>query len=255
MVVFSSLKTPPLSKEVEKQLRASINAGIFRPGDKLPSEHELVDQFQVSRVTVREALKNLKNLGLISIKRGVNAGAYVSEPTSEPITQSIDNLIQMGKVNFGHLIEIRLYLEPAVAAVVALQHSQENIDSLSQLLDTAEAQLRNSRKKARLTNVGFHLEVARITKNPLIIFFSESITQVYSAMLIELTHTKLGEKGVKELILEHRAILDAIAERNPQEAYGRTKKHLIQTFDTYSRIIADGCSELIDERIKYFSKL
>ena len=98
MAKFSSLKKPLLSKEVEAQLRASINAGTYKPGDKLPAERELVEQFQVSRVTVRDALRDLQSLGLISVKRGVNAGAYVSEPSPQPITQSLENLIQMGIV-------------------------------------------------------------------------------------------------------------------------------------------------------------
>jgi GntR family transcriptional repressor for pyruvate dehydrogenase complex len=255
MPPFKSLKKPPLSKEVEEQLRKSINAGIYKPGDKLPSERELVDQFQVSRVTVRDALKNLQILGLASVKRGVHAGAYVSEPNPQPITQSIDNLVQMGKLNFAHLIEIRLYIEPEVARSVALHCSSEDVDKLKELLDRAESYLETSRKKARLTNVRFHSEVAKIMHNALIVFLSESITQVYSAMLIEMTHTKLDKKGIAKLITEHRTILDAIAERNAQEAYERTKKHLIETYYTYSRIIPDSCDEHVDKRIKYFAEL
>ncbi len=73
-------KRPSLSQEVELQLRQSIIAGSYNPGDKLPAERELVEQFQVSRVTVRDALKNLQNMGLLEIKRGIKAGAYVVAP-------------------------------------------------------------------------------------------------------------------------------------------------------------------------------
>jgi len=111
MAKFKSVKQPVLSKEVEKQLRASINAGIYKPGDKLPSERELVEQFEVSRVTVRDALKSLQSLGLVSIRRGVNAGAYVSEPSPQAITQSIDALIQMKKVKLNPMLhEVSLYI-------------------------------------------------------------------------------------------------------------------------------------------------
>ena len=255
MQPFKSLKKPILSKEVEEQLRQTINSGLYKPGDKLPSERELVEQFEVSRVTVRDALKNLQNLGLISVRRGVNAGAYVSEPTPQPITQSIDNLIQMGKLNFAHLIEIRLYVEPDVARSAALHHTPEDIDTLKELLDRAEACLEISRKKARLTNVQFHSEVAKITRNALIIFLCESITQVFSAMLIEMTHTKLDKKGISKLISEHRRILEAIVKKDSKEAFKRTKQHLIETYHTYSKIIPDSFDNNVDKRIRYFAEL
>jgi GntR family transcriptional regulator, transcriptional repressor for pyruvate dehydrogenase complex len=252
---FKSLKKPLLSKEVEEQLRKSINSRIYKPGDRLPSERELVEQFEVSRVTVRDALKTLQNIGLVSIRRGLNAGAYVSEPTPQPITQSIDNLIRMGKLNFAHLVEIRLYVEPDVARSVALHCTSEDIEKLKELLDTAESYLETSRKKARLTNVRFHSAVAKITHNALIAFLSESITQVYSAMLIEMTHTKLDKKGIAKLIAEHRTILDAIADHDPGAAFERTKRHLIKTYRLYSRIIPDSYDMDVHRRIKYFAEL
>jgi len=255
MPPFKSLKKPSLSKEVEKQLRQSISAKIYRQGDKLPSERELVDQFEVSRATVRDALKNLQNLGLISIKRGGNAGAYVSEPTPHPITQSIDNLIQMGKVNFAHLIEIRLYIEPDVAMGAAIHRTSADINTLTELLDSAEVYVDISRKKARLTNVRFHCEVAKIMQNALISFFCESITQVYSSMIIEMTHERLEKSAILKLISEHRIILEAIINKNPKEAFQRTKTHLIETYYTYSKIIPNSYDANIDKRINYFAKL
>jgi GntR family transcriptional repressor for pyruvate dehydrogenase complex len=250
---FSSLKKPPLSKEVETQLRASITAGIYKPGDKLPAERELVDQFQVSRVTVRDALRDLQSLGLISVKRGVNAGAYVSEPSPQPITQSIENLIQMKKVNFAHLIELRLYIEPAVARTASLFRTSEDVDTLSDLLDRAENRLSTSRKEARLINVRFHFEVAKITGNALIVFLCESITQVHSAMIIEMTHTKLDKRGIAKLISEHRSIMEAIAERNPEAAFEKTKNHLVETYHTYTKILPGVVDPAASRRIGRFA--
>jgi GntR family transcriptional repressor for pyruvate dehydrogenase complex len=250
---FRSLKKPPLSKEVEDKLREAINAGVYKPSDKLPAERELVDQFQVSRVTVRDALRNLRNLGLINVRRGVNAGAYVSEPSPQPITQSIQNLIQIKKVNFAHLIELRLYIEPDVARMAALFRTSEDVDTLTDLLDRADNCLKTSRKEARLINVRFHFEVAKITRNALIIFLCESITQVHSAMIIEMTHTKLDKKGIAKLISEHRSILEAIAAKNPEAAFEKTKNHLVETYHTYSKILPDVVDRAANRRISRFA--
>lgn len=250
MSQFKSLKKPSLSQAVSEQLTDSISSGAFKPGDKLPSERELMSQFEVSRVTVREALKNLQSLGMIEVKRGMNAGAYVSEPNPLPITHSFNNLLQMGKVDFAHLIDARLYIEPHVAESAALVRTDEDVDRLRDLLERATQLVNVSRKEARLLNVKFHNEVAMITRNPLIVFVSESITQVFSAYLIQMTHTKLGKEGILGLIDEHQSIVTAIAEKKAKQALQRTKEHLLKTYEMYSRIIPEKTEVFIDKRLK-----
>ena len=235
--LFYSIKKHSLPKEVELQLKKSILAGIFVPGDKLPPERELVEQFQVSRGTVRDALKNLQNMGLLEIKRGIHAGAYVLDPNPFPITQSFENLIQMKKVNFTHLIEIRLCIEPSVTASVAVRRTSADIVMLSKLLDQAEQRLGASVKEARLINVRFHDKVAKITANPLIIFLTQSITQVCSASLIEKTQHDVDAAIIKGLIGQHRSILQSIIDQNPVEVFEKAKQHLLETYDMYAKSI------------------
>ena len=253
MSQFKSLKKPSLSHTVSEKLKDSISSGAFKPGDKLPSERELMSQFEVSRVTVREALKNLQSLGMIEVKRGMNAGAYVSEPNPFPITQSFNNLLQMGKLDFAHLIDARLYIEPHVAESAALVRTDEDVDRLRDLLERARQLLKVSRKEARLLNVKFHNEVAKITRNPMIVFLSESITQVFSAYLIQMTYTKLEKEGVLSLIDEHQGILTAIVEKKPKQALKRTREHLLKTYEMYSRIMPEKTEEFIDKRLRSLS--
>ncbi len=143
----------------------------------------------------------------------------------------------MKQVNFTHLIEIRLYIEPNVAASAAARRTSADIAVLSDLLDRAEQRVGASVKEARLINVRFHDKVAQITANPLTIFLSQSITQVCSASLIQLTQDAVDASTVKRLIAMHRSILQSIIDRNPMEAFDRTKLHLLETHDMYSRFI------------------
>jgi len=252
---FRSLKRPLLSNEVENQLKLSILKGAFSVGERLPSERELVEQFNVSRITVRSALRGLQKSGLIRVKQGRYAGAYVCELDSTPITENLQNLIKMRKVNFSHLMEIRLYTEPNFARNAAMHCTAEHIDTLKHLLDSAEAALNTSRRKARLLNVQFHNEVAKLIDNALVTFFSESILQVFSAMIIKKTHTRLDKKGIKKLILEHRSILEAIAQRNPKMAHEMTTEHLIKTYHMYSKIMKESHDENFDKRINSFMEI
>ena len=247
---YKSLKKPLLSEEVKKAIQASIADGTFRPGEKLPAERELVDQFQVSRVTIREALRNLQSAGMIETKRGIYAGAYVSEPNSNPITENFQNLMHLGRIGFSHLIDARLYIEPRAAEIAAKFAGEEDFDRLRQLLDLAESQVVTSRKTARLTNVSFHCEVAKITKNPIILFITESITQSYSATIIEKTRSQLKRRVIQTFIQGHREILDAIIQRDADEAYHMTRKHLLDTYQAYSQVMPEDQIQEIDRRIQ-----
>ena len=247
---FKSLKKPLLSREVQMAIKQAILEERFKAGEKLPSERELVEQFQVSRVTIREALSNLQSSGLITIRRGVKAGAYVAEPSSDQITESLLNLMSLGRIDYSHLIDARLYIEPRAAEIAAKYRSDEDIERLKALLVQAEQRAEQSRKESRLLNVSFHCEVARISANPIIVFITESITQSYSALIIEKTHTKLGRPSIQKFIDEHRLILDAIIKQNSAEAYEKTRRHLLETYITYSRVAPDDCAQDIDRRIK-----
>ncbi|MCG6894324.1 MAG: FadR family transcriptional regulator [Desulfobacteraceae bacterium] len=247
---FKSLKKPLLSRAVELAIKRSIQDKMYTPGEKLPSERELVEQFEVSRVTIREALRNLQSSGLITIRRGVKAGAYVAEPNAEPITESFLNLLSLGHIDYSHLIDARLYFEPRAAEMAAKHRSAEDLQRLQNLLERAEELVDTSRKRSRLLNVSFHCEVAKISRNPIIIFITESITQSYSALIIEKTRTRLNRKDIRKFIQEHRDILDSIIKQNSSEAYEKTRRHLLETYMTYARVSPDGQEPAIDRRIK-----
>ncbi len=237
MAKFKSVKKPSLAKAVQTQLTESITSGLYAPGQKLPSERELMEQFEVSRVTVRDALTGLKSMGLIYIKRGVNGGTFVAEPSAMPITENFQNLVQMGRVNFAHLIEARLYLEPALAMDAALNRHDEDVERLENALDGARRHLNSSLRKARMLNVRFHHEVARISSNPILLFISESITQTFSGLMIDLTHDKLSRDTIEGLICEHQAILEAIKRREPEVAFAHTRDHLLKTYEMYKGVM------------------
>jgi GntR family transcriptional repressor for pyruvate dehydrogenase complex len=250
--MFNSLKKPLLFKEVEEQIKKSINIGLFKPKQKLPSERELVEQFQVSRATIREALKDLQNMGMIHVKRGIHAGAYIAEQTSFPITQSFENLLQAHKVDLSHLMQARLYIEPSVAAHAALYRTQNDIDNLNKLLDTAEGLLDTSVREARLTNILFHVEISRITRNPIIIFLSESITHVCSSIIIEMTKEEVPKRTIKKFINEHRKILKSIADRDAKGSFTMSQKHLYDTYRMYLKVIPTLCHPGVMRQIHKF---
>ena len=156
----------------------------------------------------------------------------------------------LGRIDYSHLIDARLYIEPRAAKIAAKYRTEEDIQRLRALLDQAEQMVDESRKESRLLNVSFHCEVAKISANPIIVFITESVTQSYSALMIEKTHTNLGRPAIQTFIEGHRSILDAIIKQNPADAYEKTRHHLLETYVTYSRVAPDECAQDIDRRIK-----
>ena len=244
MSQFKSVKKPSLAQAVQSQLVDSITSGLYVPGQRLPAERELMEQFEVSRVTVRDALTSLKSMGLVYIKRGVNGGTFVAEPSPMPITESFKNLVHMGRVHFGHLIEARLSLEPTLAMSAARCRSPQDLERLENSLLKARQQLDTSLKNARLQNVRFHHEVARICNNPILLFISESITQTFSGLIIEMTQDSLSRDTVLGLIEEHEEILEAIRNQDTDAAYASTRAHLLKTYEMYAGVMPREFEEI-----------
>lgn len=247
---FDSIKRPSLSVEVADEIKKAIANKQYQCGDKLPSERELCDQFEVSRVTVRDALNTLHVNGLINIRKGKKAGAYVVKPTADPIIENFQNLIRYGIVDYSHLLDARLYIEPLAAKVVAQMHTPEEIQALESLLDNAEHHLSISWKRARLINVSFHSELAKITKNQIIVYITESVTQAFSFAIIEDTENLLDRDTIHNFINDHRKILTQIKKRNDQEAYDFSRNHLIETFKVYSHYLPYSIDTFIASQIE-----
>src|SRR5579871_6578142 len=96
-ITFDTVKNARLFEEICDQVKTQLSQGKIRPGDKLPPERALADQFGVSRAAVREALRALEVSGLIELRKGAKGGAFLL-PESEPLTQSLEDMIDLGRV-------------------------------------------------------------------------------------------------------------------------------------------------------------
>jgi DNA-binding FadR family transcriptional regulator len=127
---FKSVKQPRVSEEVFNQLKRAILSNDFKAGDKLPSERELAEQFQVSRVVIREALRTLENAGFLTIRQGSTGGAYVTELKFEQVANSCLDLFLANKISIPELHQVRILIEPEVARQAALNVTPEMSERL-----------------------------------------------------------------------------------------------------------------------------
>lgn len=168
---FSPVRTRRTFEEAVDQIAERVKLGDLRPGDRLPSERELAAQMEISRPTVREALKTLVDSGVIEVRPGSGGGAFVVNDRI-PADLVEHQELRMGEV--AGVLEARRLLEPRVAQLAALYATEEDFEAMAQ---TIEAQ----REIARLPDflehedrflqldLQFHLAIARATRNTTVV--------------------------------------------------------------------------------------
>ncbi len=119
MPSFKPIKQSRVSGEVAEQLKQSILLGHFGTGDKLPSERDLAEQFQVSRIAIREALRFLESTGFVATRQGVTGGTFVTDLSFEHLSNAFVDLFLAEKISVPELVEVRLLVEPEIAGLAA----------------------------------------------------------------------------------------------------------------------------------------
>ena len=145
---FRRVQTRRVFEVICEQVRREMNAGMLRPGDKLPAERELAFQFGVSRTAVREALRSLEIAGIIGLQKGAKGGAFILKGDPDLITRSMRDMFYLGRISLDSLTESRtLIMQTAVGLVsqritpeilTALRLNTERLAQLPRLSSTAE---------------------------------------------------------------------------------------------------------------------
>src|SRR5438874_1871997 len=130
--MFQRVRVGRVSEEVVRQVQEAIFSGTLGPGDRLPPERELAEQFGLSRMSVRDALRTLESNGLVEIKVGSNGGAFIREPNFDPFRETLSSMLRSKKANILELAETRKIVETAIAG---LARSEEHTSELQSRRD------------------------------------------------------------------------------------------------------------------------
>lgn len=159
---YKNVATPRLAEQVKTQLKQSIFEGRYSPGQRMPSEHEMVNSFGVSRVIIREAVRDLERSGFVEIRRGPKGGAYVKRIGHDAITEIVRDILSMGQGCASDIMEVRLHVEPVVAALAAERATDKDIEMLEKYLED-EPEMPS--EEYTYWNVKFHRLVAKCSHN------------------------------------------------------------------------------------------
>src|SRR6267378_403434 len=127
--VYKLVRTSRLYEQIVQQIEESILKGDLKPGDQLPAERELAQRFGVSRTAVREAVKALREKGLVEAYSG--RGTFVTDGTSQAVRQSLDLMLRIGQQEGPkYLAELRQILEPEIAALAAKRIEEQLLGTM-----------------------------------------------------------------------------------------------------------------------------
>ncbi len=207
-----------VTEEVFLQMKQMIIDKNWKPGDKLPSEHELCELFGVSRGTIRNALQKLATLGLIETR--VGEGSFITEIDN---TAPLNNLVPTVyfEDDMEAILEFRREIETGTAALAATKANKEDIKELRTILKDME-DLQDDLDKLYIADLNFHYKIAQISRNPLIIKTYEIMDDVYSTHMKRMVKKMGGSYGM----YYHKKIVDAIETGDVDKAREYMRQHI-----------------------------
>jgi len=223
MPAFKPIKQSRVSKQVTEQLKHAILLGQFQTGDKMPPERDLAEQFQVSRVAVRESLRVLENAGFLTTRSGVTGGTFVTDLTFEHLSNAFIDLFLAEKISVPELAHVRVLVEPEIARLAALHIDEESAEHLREALEEEElpsASLVEDLNSKTLV----HYILAEACGNR----FLEALERSLMALTRRVIQAVEPESLWMHPAGMHRPIIDAVLARNPDAAAEAMKKHAIE---------------------------
>lgn len=213
-----------LTSQLVRTLTERIAQGALKPGDKLPSEQELIEQFRVSRTVVREAISSLRAAGLVVTQQGV--GAFVLQAAAEPFRIDENSLDLIKEVI--NVLELRIALEAEAAALAAQRRAPEQVSAMRAALDRMEAAIAAS-EDAVASDLEFHQTIAEATGN-------SHFTHLFNylgALMIPRARVQTFRffaddrtEYLRQVNREHEDIYQAIARQDADAARSAMRLHL-----------------------------
>lgn len=212
-----------LSHTIQEQLEHAIQDRRLIPGDRLPTELELCEQFGVSRTVMREALRGLSAKGLVSIQKG--RGMFIKEVSASSVTDPMRLYLALNSQTVLALdvVRARQAIEPSIAAMAAANRSPEMLERIGENLRTLIALEGDFAGLAALDSE-FHLLIAKASDNPIMPLVIEPIHKLMPQIKLAVYD---AVAGAKEAAVEyHTRILDAIAAKDEEGARRHMYDHL-----------------------------
>lgn len=212
------------SERIVEQIRSLIREGKLNPGDKLPPERELAQILNVSRTSVREAIKTLATMGLLVIKKGL--GVYIIETNVESILNGVTNALVVKEDEIAQLFEVRMILETQAVTWAVERASDIEVENILSIVKTAKEQIVDNTINAEIAreyDAKFHQAIIEASHNSILMIILQSLV----CLLEKMREKTLSVPGrAVQSIFDHEQIAVAIANRDKKKARETMFRHI-----------------------------
>jgi len=233
-ITYQPVVTTSVSRQIAEQIRGSIIDGRLKAEDRLPTEQQLAQQFNVSRPTVREALKRLAAQNLIRSRRGPAGGTFVNRPSQEEVRSNLTTaatlLVSLGEFSLSDIAEARLELECMCGRLAAEHRQGEHVERMA-----AEIALQKSAalsdEEFCASDVRFHRALVDATANPVLQFVMFAVIEALQPVE-NMVVFRFRERA--EVVAQHERILAAISDRDIEATQAAVKDQMVYLIEKFA---------------------
>ena len=225
---------------MERQIKEVIFKKRFPVGTKLPTERQLAEMIQVSRTSVREALRSMERSGFITIKKGAQGGAFLSRGRPKHIVESMIDLFESRHISLEEILQARLLIEPPVAAEAAMRAASEDIERLKE----ANQMLGEGYKRGDMNseyNPRIHRIIAEMSRNRVIVMIVQVLIEVHTQKMRSI---RVDDQSNEEILEQHEGIIDTMVKRDSKLAFERMRNHILRVHEIHKSIEEGGALPL-----------
>lgn len=203
----SSYKSIPFA--IVSEIKDKLLEGALKPGDKLPTENQLAEQFQVSRTPIREAMKILEAIGVIEIKRG--EGMFITNRSSEFTLNALIFSLILHNNELYKLIEFRQHFEIMLLNMIITNWTEDKINNIEQVYLSQVERINHNLSPQELADIDleFHYALLEATENPFVIEIGKTLYELYRPKMI----SDKQSPGIERMLETHKIRLETLKER------------------------------------------
>ena len=220
--MFTPVSRSRASGEIVTQIERAIFDGTYAAGERLRSERELAEQFRVSRITVRDALRVLEARGLVRVKVGATGGAFVTDTNLDQVVGSISTMVKLRRMTLSELAEARTIVETAAAERAAVRADRDAIARLAEMVERSRDVVTQGLPHTEVS-MDFHVGVAEASGNELL----SATVRAYRDLLMQTLQDMRDPSSARETQNWHDEILDAIRAHDPDATRKLMQDHLL----------------------------
>ncbi|MGM9534210.1 MAG: FadR/GntR family transcriptional regulator [Intestinibacter sp.] len=227
--MFNNISNKKVYEQVIEQIQNNIMEGIFKKGDKLPSERELSEKMGVSRTSIREALRVLETMGVVESRQG--EGNFICSNIEKSLLQPLSMMFKLNNGSFSDIYELRSILEIECARLSAIRATDMDCRELLSVVEEMEEETFGENRYEILVELDkkFHNTLSDMSKNYLIESLFSTISNLFEKFIEDARYKIIlfdSEQANKSLLIQHKKICESIIKKNQDMAVEAMREHM-----------------------------